>query len=110
MLALMLALNSFTQKQDTLHLETKISVSNSDSKQIPTIISSDIEDKDLVYNESERSEFEIELDFFNYYSFENNFLDLKFKSGINSITYNSHKSNQSLPLYDLFCNWKLHLI
>jgi hypothetical protein len=110
MLAFMLALNSFTQKQNSFQQDKESTFSNSDTKHSQTLTSSDFEDKDLVYNESERSEFEIELDFFNYYSFENNFLDLKFKSGINSITYNSHKSNQSLPLYDLFCNWKLHLI
>tara|TARA_R110000850_G_scaffold41434_1_gene106174 strand:- start:74749 stop:75081 length:333 start_codon:yes stop_codon:yes gene_type:complete len=109
MLALLLALNSFTQEQKTFQLETKTIVSNSDTKQYPIFISSDLEDKDLVYNESEKSEFEIELDFYHNYSFSNNFLDLKFKSGINSIAYNFHKSNQNLPLYDLFCKWKLHL-
>ena len=110
MLALMLALYSFAQKQNSFRSETKTIVSNFDHKQSPTFTSSDIEDKDLVYNESEKTEFEIELNFCHDYSFQDNFLELKHDSGINSIANNSPKTNQKLPLYDLFCNWKLHFI
>lgn len=109
MLALMLALYSFAPSQNSLSLETQTNVSTFDHKQSPTFTSTDIVDKDLVYNESEKTEFEIELNFFHDYSFQDNFLELKYNSGIDSNTYNFHKSNQKLPLYDLFCNWKLHI-
>lgn len=110
MLALVLALYSFAHKQNSFRSETKTIVSNYDHKQYPTFTSSDIEDKDLVYNESEKTEFEIELNFCHDYSFQDNFLELKHDYRINSITNNFHKTNHKLPLYDLFCNWKLHFI
>ncbi|CAM3679306.1 hypothetical protein FLGE108171_10295 [Flavobacterium gelidilacus] len=110
MLALMLVWYSIAQNQNSFISETKTIVSNFDHKQSPIFTSSNIEDKDLVYNESEKTEFEIELNFCHDYSFQDNFLELKHGFGINSIASNSHKTNQKLPLYDLFCNWKLHFI
>ena len=112
MLAIMLTLNTFSQKKSFQKAEAKIAFSNysSEKNQHPTLISSEFDDKNLVYNETEKSESEIELDFFHDYSFQDNFLETNFKSGINSNTFNFHKSTQKLPLYDLFCNWKLHLI
>jgi hypothetical protein len=110
MLVLTLALYSFAQKQNSFRLETNTIFSNFDHKQTPTFTSSGVDYKYLVYNESEKSEFEIEFNFFNNYSFQDNFLDLKNNSGINSNTFNFHVTNQKLPLYDLFCNWKLHFI
>jgi hypothetical protein len=110
MLALMLALYSFAQKQNSFRLETKTILSNFDHKQSPSFTSSGVDEKYLVYNESEKSEFEIEINFCDDYSFQDNFLELKYDSGTNSNTNNLHKTNQKLPLYDLFCNWKLHFI
>lgn len=109
--ALLLALNSFTQNLISFETATQITVSNKvvKSNTNATFIAFDLEDNDLLFNESEPSEFEIEFDFFHDYSFSDNFLGLQLESEKQTITYGFHKINQKLPLYDLFCNWKLNL-
>lgn len=109
--ALLLALHSITQNLISSETENPTIVSNKvvKSNTNATFIAFDLEDNDLLFNESEPSEFEIELDFFHDYSFSDNFLGLQLESEKQIITYGFHKTNQKLPLYDLFCNWKFHL-
>ncbi|WP_264560443.1 hypothetical protein [Flavobacterium sp. N2270] len=111
LLTFLLALSSFTQYHEiNKSVETSTIVQyDSNHKLLPTFVLSDNENKDLVYNESEPSETEIEVDWINFYSFEDNFLQINATSEPFSDFLNFHESNRRIPLYDLFCNWKLHL-
>ncbi len=111
LLAFLLALSSFTHKNEIPKVvETSTAIQNSsEHKQLPTFTLSNDEDKDLVYNESEPSESEIEVDWIHFYSFEDNFLQANTLSEPFSDFTNFHESNRKIPLYDLFCNWKLHI-
>jgi hypothetical protein len=112
MLTVMLALSSFTQEITLEKVVQKafFSQTNSDHATFPSFISLDIEEKSFVYNESETSEFEIELEWGTFYSFQNNFLEGKFEPENKSHFNCFYETSQNIPLYDLFCNWKLNLL
>ena len=111
MLSILLTLNGFTQKIFFKEIvdKTNFSYTNSDNTFFSFFICLEVEDNSLVYNESETSEFEIELDWASFYSLQKNYLEGNLESENESHFDCFHETSQNIHLYDLFCNWKLHL-
>ncbi len=112
MLTIMLALTSFAQ----IHQFEKIvgkatTISQDNFKDIYKLnfITSNFEENNLIFNESENSELETESNLFFSYSNPFNFLLSHKESEPFADFSNTNISSQSIPLYDLFCNWKLHI-
>ncbi len=103
-------MTSFTKKQYSSQLETKIAVSNSLSKNPQSLTAFDFQDKDLLFSENENSELEIEFDFYIKHFAGNKLFNFKQESRSNSNYFSFNTANQVLPLYDLFCSWRLNLI
>lgn len=111
MLATLLSLSTFIKHQDSFLPKDNSIVfveyqKNSTSNALFTSI--DLESKDLLFNESENTEIEIELNLSHDYSFTDNFLRLNYDYKKLLTSNKFLNSIQKLPLYDLFCNWKLN--
>lgn len=68
----------------------------------------EVEEGDYVIIESE-PEFEVELD---WYMIPTNFFSIpksKLENNSSSYTTTILSLNETIPLYDLYCNWKFHL-
>lgn len=110
MLTILFALSSFTHIQNIKEVvKTSTVHNNSDQSNFPNFILLDNEKNELFFSESERSEVEIETDCFLIYSFQQNFLKSNNESEPFSDYTNFIPTNQYIHLYDLFCNWKLHI-
>lgn len=68
----------------------------------------EVEEGEFITIESE-PEFEVELDWFSIPSKSINFKNNKFKESSNSYSAQLFSSKETIPLYDLYCNWKFHL-
>ena len=68
----------------------------------------EVDEGEFVIIESE-PEFEVELDLFSIPSKSINFKNTKFKESPNSYSAQLFSSKETIPLYDLYCNWKFHL-
>jgi hypothetical protein len=68
----------------------------------------EVEEGEFVIIESE-PEFEIELDWFSIPSKSFNISKASLKAYSNSYTTSLFSSKETIPLYDLYCNWKFHL-
>ncbi len=68
----------------------------------------EVEEGEFVIIESE-PEFEVELDWFSIPSKSINFKSTKLKESSNSHLATFFTSKETIPLYDLYCNWKFHL-
>lgn len=68
----------------------------------------EVEEGEFVIIESE-PEFEIELDWFSIPSKSFNISRSSLKEHSNSYTTLLFSSKETIPLYDLYCNWKFHL-
>jgi hypothetical protein len=67
-----------------------------------------VDEGEFVIIESE-PEFEVELDWFSISSKSVNFKNTKFTESSNSYSAQLFSSKETIPLYDLYCNWKFHL-
>lgn len=110
MLAIMLTLAGFTKNiyGERINKKTGTSFSLNKKFDLNTFLVAD--ENELVYNEAEKSEFETELIWISFYSFQDAFLNIKLASETNLHPTNIHVTNQKSHLYDLFCDWKLHFI
>jgi hypothetical protein len=107
----LLATLAFTQKieiQKTVGSSTTLQ-NHPKNKQLLSFVLSSDEEKDLIYNETESSESEIELEQNLFNSFQDNFLQANISSGPFSDYTSFYQSNRKISLYDLFCSWKLHI-
>lgn len=68
----------------------------------------EVEESEFVFIESE-PEFEVELDWFLINSKAVKFKNTDLKQSSNSYTTLLLTSKETIPLYDLYCNWKFHL-
>jgi hypothetical protein len=109
MFVVMLVLTSFTTKPHSFQSETNTSFAYSQIKKIQTVSIVDITVEDVVFNEAENSEVDIEFDFSPKLCFQNRLVDFKEAARIELNKYNFLTRHKALPLYDLFCNWKLNL-
>lgn len=109
MLAIMLTLTGFTKNIYGERINKK-TTSSSHNKKNASYTSLYADENELVYNEAEKSEFETELIWISFYSFQDVFLNIKLASENNLHPTNVHVANQKFHLYDLFCDWKLHFI
>ena len=67
-----------------------------------------VEEGEFVIIESE-PEFEVELDWFSIPTKSVAFKNTKFTESLNSYSAQLFSSKETIPLYDLYCNWKFHL-
>lgn len=105
----MLALTGFSRNINFEKAYEKSSSTHTHNKKFPLLVYGLEDNNELIYNESEKSEFEIELDWISFYSYQNSLIDKKSKSKKNLHHTDFSVTNQKRPLYDLFCKWKLHL-
>ncbi len=68
----------------------------------------DVEESEFFIIESE-PEFEVELDWFPISTKSFNSLKSSLKENTNSYITSLFSSKETIPLYDLYCNWKFHL-
>ncbi|MQP25478.1 hypothetical protein GFJ94_10415 [Flavobacterium sp. LMO8] len=68
----------------------------------------EVEEGEFVIIESE-PEFEVELDCFSISTKSVNIKNTKFTESSNSYSAQLSSSKETIPLYDLYCNWKFHL-
>lgn len=68
----------------------------------------EIEEVEFIIIESQ-PEFEFELDWFSNSTKSFNFLQSSLKENTNSCVTLLSSSKETIPLYDLYCNWKFHL-
>ena len=68
----------------------------------------EVEEGEFIIIESE-PEFEVELDWFSIPTKSVAFKNTKFTEGLNSYSAQLFSSKETIPLYDLYCNWKFHL-
>ena len=68
----------------------------------------EVEEGEFVIIESE-PEFEVELDWFSVPTKSVNFKNNKFTESSNSYSTQLFSYKETIPLYDLYCNWKFHL-
>ncbi len=68
----------------------------------------EVEEGEFVIIESE-PEFEIEIDWFSIQNKSFNIAKSSLKENSNSYTTALFSSKETIPLYDLYCNWKFHL-
>lgn len=68
----------------------------------------EIEEGEFIIIESE-PEFEVELDWFSISTKSVNFKNTKFAQSSESYSAQLFSSKETIPLYDLYCNWKFHL-
>ena len=88
--------------------KNEIVINENSPQDFKHFITTEISENDLVITELE-PEFEVELDWYNseFTSYIDGFLTIETQS---IFFYNSYFSSKStIPLYDLFCNWKFHL-
>lgn len=96
--------NSKKQEKSFGHYFVEKNNSNNDV----TIIAS-VDNNSLLLKETEHLEFNFEINWNSIFSFTHHFLEVTEKSFC-FLNYNKvFTSTQNLPLYDLFCNWKLHI-
>lgn len=67
-----------------------------------------LEDREFIIVESE-PEFEVELDWFSIPTKSFNITKSSLKENSNSNSNSLFSSKNTIPLYDLYCNWKFHL-
>jgi hypothetical protein len=109
MFVVMLAMTSFTSNKQSFQLDTTTAFAQSQIKKIQTLSIVDITVEDVVFNEAENLEVDIEFDFSPKLCFQNRVVDFKEAARIELNKYNFLTRHKALPLYDLFCNWKLNL-
>jgi hypothetical protein len=68
----------------------------------------EVEEGEFIIIESE-PEFEVELDWFSISTKSVNLKNTKFAQFSNSYSTQLSSSKETIPLYDLYCNWKFHL-
>ena len=68
----------------------------------------EVEESEFVIIESE-PEFEVELDWFLNHPKNIYFKSTELKEKSNSYFTSLFSSKETIPLYDLYCNWKFHL-
>jgi NADPH-dependent 7-cyano-7-deazaguanine reductase QueF-like protein len=68
----------------------------------------EVEEGEFIIIESE-PEFEVELDWFSIPIKSFNIIKPSLKEYSNSHTNTLFSSKETIPLYDLYCNWKFHL-
>ncbi|MCW1147311.1 hypothetical protein [Flavobacterium lacisediminis] len=68
----------------------------------------EVEEGEFIIIESQ-PEFEVELDWFSNSTKSFNFLQSSLKENTNSCVTSLSSSKETIPLYDLYCNWKFHL-
>ena len=78
------------------------------NKEITKVTHSSFEEGEIIIIELE-PEIEVELDLFSIPSKSINFKNTKFKESPNSYSAQLSSSKETIPLYDLYCNWKFHL-
>lgn len=95
-------------KIESISLNTNHIIKENSEKEFSHVITTAVLENDIVISELE-PEFEVELDWYNsaFTSYIDGFLTIETQS---IFFYNSYFSSKStIPLYDLFCNWKFHL-
>lgn len=95
-------------KIESISLKTNHILKENSEKEFSHVITTEVVENDFVISELE-PEFEVELDWYNseFTSYIDGFLTIETQS---IFFYNSYFSSKStIPLYDLFCNWKFHL-
>ena len=99
---------SFNTSDDVV-LESQVEFqqkqTNSDFSHFQTV---EVEEGEFIIIESQ-PEFEVELDWFSISTKSFNFLQSSLKEYSNSYTTALFSSKETIPLYDLYCNWKFHL-
>ena len=95
-------------KNKTLPSDNKIVTKENSTKEFSYFIITDITKNDFIITELE-SEFEIELEWYNsdFITCFVGFLNIENQSKLFYKPYFSTK--ETIPLYDLYCNWKFHL-
>ncbi|UGS21577.1 hypothetical protein [Flavobacterium cyclinae] len=68
----------------------------------------EVEEGEFLIVESE-PEFEVELDWFSIPTKSFNILQSSLKDSTTSYISSLFSSKETIPLYDLYCNWKFHL-
>ena len=68
----------------------------------------EVEEGEFIIIESE-PEFEVELDWFSNPTKSFNIVKTSIEEQSNSYTTFIFSSKETIPLYDLYCNWKFHL-
>jgi hypothetical protein len=95
-------------KIESISLKTKNLIKENSEQEFSHVITAEVLENDFVISELE-PEFEVELDWYNsaYTTYINEFLTIETQP---IFFYNFYFSSKStIPLYDLFCNWKYHL-
>jgi hypothetical protein len=95
-------------KIESISLKTKNLIKENSEQEFSHVITAEVLENDFVISELE-PEFEVELDLYNsaYTTYINEFLTIETQP---IFFYNFYFSSKStIPLYDLFCNWKYHL-
>lgn len=85
------------------------SVEKNNNNNIATLTTFKENTNTLLLKESEITEYLFEINYGSSFSFTNHFLKVTEKSFCFSNYKKVFVSNKNKPLYDLFCNWKLHI-
>lgn len=99
---------SFNASDDVVlesQIEFQQEYSASDFSHFHTV---EVEEGEFIIIESE-PEFEVELDWFSISTKSVNLKNTKFTQFSNSYSTQLSSSKETIPLYDLYCNWKFHL-
>ena len=95
-------------KKETFSSDNKIAIKGNSEKEFSHFITTQVAENDFVITELE-PEFEVELEWYNseFTTCFVGFLNIQNQSKLFYKPYFSTK--ETIPLYDLFCNWKFHL-
>ena len=99
---------SYNASKDTVlepQVEFQQKYTPSDFSHFQTV---EVEEGEFVIIESE-PEFEVELDWFSNPTKSFNIVKTSIEEQSNSYTTFIFSSKETIPLYDLYCNWKFHL-
>lgn len=95
-------------KKETFSSDNKIAIKGNSEKEFSHFITTEVAENDFVITELE-PEFEVELEWYNseFTACFVGFLNIQNQS---KLFYNPYFSTEeTIPLYYLFCNWKFHL-
>lgn len=105
MWAIGVASNVTQNSELKLQIEFQQKHNNSNFSHFQTV---EVEESEFIIIESE-PEFEVELDWFSIPTKTLNLANVKLKGNPDSYTSQLFSSKETIPLYDLYCNWKFHL-
>jgi hypothetical protein len=105
MWAIGVSFNASTEITLESHVEFQQKYTASDFSHFHTV---EVEEGEFVIIESE-PELEVELDWFSIPIKSFNIIKPSLKEFSNSHTNTLFSSKETIPLYDLYCNWKFHL-